>query len=68
MFWTTAALSLVFFALFWIFYRNPSQGQTTHDRRGDLHPRRGAEAETPAGVRPGGASLPYLLAQPKVWG
>ena len=25
MFWTTAALSLVFFALFYIFYRNPSE-------------------------------------------
>ena len=68
MFWTTAALSLVFFALFWIFYRNPSQdkrltpAEATYIRDG------GAEAETPAGVRPGGASLAYLLAQPKVWG
>jgi ACS family D-galactonate transporter-like MFS transporter len=68
MFWTTAALSLVFFALFWIFYRNPSQdkrltpAEAAYIKAGD------AEPETPAGEQPRGASLWYLLAQRKVWG
>jgi len=68
MFWTTAALSLVFFALFYIFYRNPSEdkrlthAEATHIREG------GGEPETPATGGPKGASLWYLLKQSKVWG
>lgn len=68
MFWTTAALSLVFFALFYLLYRNPSQdARLTHAERAYIA-KGGGEPETPAGERPRGASLAYLLAQPKVWG
>jgi sugar phosphate permease len=68
MFWTTAALSLVFFALFYLFYRNPSEdkrlthAEATHIREG------GGEPETLATGGSKGASLGYLLSQPKVWG
>ena len=68
MFWTTAALSLVFFALFYIFYRNPSEdkrlthAEATYIREG------GGEPEAPATGGPKGASLWYLLKQRKVWG
>lgn len=67
MFWTTAALSLVFFLLFWFFYRNPSEDKRlTHAERTYIQ-EGGAQPETPEGAKRG-ASLGYLLAQPKVWG
>ena len=68
MFWTTAALSLVFFALFYIFYRNPSEDKRLTHAEAKYIADGGGEPETPAGERPRGASLGYLLAQPKVWG
>lgn len=68
MFWTTAALSLVFFALFYLFYRNPSQDKRLTHAEAAYIAEGGGEPETPAGERPRGASLGYLLAQPKVWG
>jgi sugar phosphate permease len=68
MFWTTAALSLVFFALFWIFYRNPSQDKRLTTAEAKYIREGGGEAETPQGERPRGASLLYLLSQSKVWG
>ena len=68
MFWTTAALSLVFFALFYIFYRNPSEDKRLTHAEAKYIADGGGEPETPAGERPRGASLAYLLAQPKVWG
>jgi MFS family permease len=68
MFWTTAALSLVFFALFWIFYRNPSQDKRLTTAEAKYIREGGGEAETPQGERPQGASLLYLLSQSKVWG
>lgn len=68
MFWTTAGLSVVFFALFWIFYRNPSEDKRlTHAERTYIE-EGGGEPETIAGVRPRGASYLYLLRQRKVWG
>jgi sugar phosphate permease len=68
MFWTTAALSLVFFALFWIFYRNPSQDKRLTPAEAKYIREGGGEPETPPGERPRGASLLYLLSQRKVWG
>jgi sugar phosphate permease len=68
MFWTTAALSLVFFALFWIFYRNPSEDKRLTTAEAKYIREGGGEPETPAGEQPRGASLLYLLSQRKVWG
>lgn len=67
MFWTTAALSLVFFLLFWFFYRNPSEDKRlTHAERTYIR-EGGAQPEAAEGAKRG-ASLGYLLTQPKVWG
>jgi sugar phosphate permease len=68
MFWTTAALSLVFFALFYVFYRNPSEDKRLTHAEAEYIRKGGAEPETVDGVRPRGASYPYLLTQRKVWG
>lgn len=68
MFWTTASLSLVFFVLFYVFYRNPSEDKRlTHAERTYIQ-EGGGEPETVDGVRPRGASYWYLLRQRKVWG
>jgi ACS family D-galactonate transporter-like MFS transporter len=67
MFWWTAGLSLIFFALFYAFYRNPSADKRLTPAEANYIREGGAEPETP-GVRQGGASLWYLLAQRKVWG
>ena len=68
MFWSTAALSLVFFALFYIFYRNPSEDKRLTHAEAQYIREGGGEPETPQGERPRGASLAYLLSQRKVWG
>ena len=68
MFWTTAALSFVFFALFYVFYRNPSEDKRLTHAEAKYILEGGGEPETPQGERPRGASLAYLLAQPKIWG
>jgi sugar phosphate permease len=68
MFWTTAGLSLAFFALFYLFYRNPSQDKRlTHAeahyiKDGGGEPERAADSTAPS------ASFWYLLRQTKVWG
>jgi sugar phosphate permease len=68
MFWTTAALSLIFFGLFYVFYRNPREDKRlTHAERTYILDG-GAEPEESSGERPRGASLAYLLRQPKIWG
>jgi len=68
MFWTTAGLSLIFFVLFYAFYRNPSRDARLTHAEHQYILEGGAEPETPQGERPRGASLAYLLAQPKIWG
>ena len=68
MFWSTAVLSLIFFVLFYVFYRNPSDDKRlTHAEKTYIQ-EGGAEPETVDGVRPRGASYLYLLRQRKVWG
>jgi sugar phosphate permease len=68
MFWATAALSFLFFLAFYALYRNPSEDKRlTHAEKKYIE-EGGGEPETPAGERPRGASLAYLIAQPKVWG
>lgn len=68
MFWTTAALSLVFFFLFYIFYRSPSEDKRLTHAEYTYIKEGGGEPETIDGQRPRGASYAYLLRQRKVWG
>ena len=68
MFWTTAGLSLIFFALFSIFYRNPSQDARLSHAEKEYIRKGGAEPETISGEGHRGAGLGYLLRQPKIWG
>ena len=66
-FYFTGALSLVFFAAFYIFYRNPSDDRRLSAAERDYIAAGGgtAEGSAPAGE---GARLGYLLRQRKVWG
>ncbi len=67
MFWTTAALSLVFFGLFYGLYRNPSQDKRlTHAEKIYIQDG-GGEVERGPRTQ-GGASLWYLLTKVKIWG
>ncbi len=68
MFWATAALSLVFFALFYVFYRNPAQDRRLTYAEAQYIKNGGGEPETPAGQVPRGPGFAFLLRQPKVWG
>ena len=68
MFWSTAGLSLIFFALFYIFYRNPSEDKRLTPAEKNYIEAGGGEPETVDGVRPRGASYLYLLRQRKIWG
>jgi ACS family D-galactonate transporter-like MFS transporter len=68
MFWWTAALSLVFFFLFWAFYRNPSEDKRLTPAEARYIREGGGEPETPPGDRPRGASLAYLITRRKIWG
>jgi nitrate/nitrite transporter NarK len=68
MFWSTAALSLVFFALFYIFYRNPSQDKRLTHAEAQYIANGGGEPETSSSTGEPSASFGYLLKQPKVWG
>ncbi len=68
MFWSTAALSFVFFLLFYAFYRNPSEDKRLSHAEAEYIRKGGGEPETPQGERPRGASLAYLLSRRKVWG
>jgi sugar phosphate permease len=68
MFWTTAVLSFIFFLLFYAFYRNPSKDKRLTHAEAEYIRAGGGEPEVPAAQQQGGASLGYLLAQPKVWG
>ncbi|HEY4442623.1 MAG TPA: MFS transporter, partial [Candidatus Elarobacter sp.] len=67
MFWTNAFLSLIFFGLFWVFYRNPSQDKRLTPAEAKYIRDGGAEPETSAGGAPG-ASIMYLVSRTKVWG
>jgi sugar phosphate permease len=67
MFWTTAALSLVFFGLFYAFYRNPSQDKRLTHAEAQYIREGGGEPETSAGGQQG-ASIGYLITRTKIWG
>lgn len=69
MFWSTAVLSLLFFLLFYAFYRNPSEHKgLTHAEATYIREGGGEPEAADLSVRPRSASLAYLLRQRKVWG
>jgi sugar phosphate permease len=68
MFWTTAGLSLIFFGLFYAFYRNPSQDKRLTYAEAQYIKTGGGEAEVSSGEIPRGPGFGFLLRQPKVWG
>ena len=65
-FWLTGALSLVYAALYWAFYRDPHETRLSPEEA-ELLREGGAQqaGEAEAGI---GKSLAYLLRQRKVWG
>lgn len=68
MFWTSAALSLAFFALLYVFYRNPGEDPALSPEERAYIAEGGAEPEAARGTKPKGAELSYILRQPKIWG
>jgi MFS transporter, ACS family, D-galactonate transporter len=63
----TGAVSLLYFALFYAFYKNPSEDSALSARERDFIAKGGAQPEDQARAAKG-APLLYLLRQPKVWG
>ena len=67
MFVVTGVFSLIYFAMFYIFYQNPSQDKRLGDEERRYIVEGGAQPEGVA-ASSGGATLGYLLSQAKVWG
>jgi len=68
--WSFAAtgfLSLLYFALFFLFYRNPSEDKNLSAEERQYIAGDGAQPENPAQAKRG-SLLGYLLVQPKVYG
>jgi MFS family permease len=63
----TGLISLLYFALFYAFYRNPSEDKLLTDAEREFIKRGGAQPEDRARAAKG-APLAYLLRQRKVWG
>jgi ACS family D-galactonate transporter-like MFS transporter len=63
----TGFISLVYFALFYAFYRNPSKDKLLTDAEREFIAQGGAQPEDRARAAKG-APLAYLLRQRKVWG
>jgi sugar phosphate permease len=66
-FGVTGIISVVYFALFCVYYKNPSQDAALSDAEREHIRRGGAQPEDPT-LAAAGAPLAYLLQQPKVWG
>ena len=64
---TTGFISLIYFALFYRFYRNPSEDAHLSPRELEFIRRGGAQPEAPLNASRG-APLGYLLRQRRVWG
>lgn len=64
---TTGFLSLLYFFLFFVFYRNPSEDKALSGAERDFILQRGAQPEDRAKAARG-APFGYLLRQRKVWG
>jgi len=67
MFIVTGIMSLVYFALFYIYYRNPKEDKRLNDEERNYIIEGGAQPEGVSAVG-GGATLGYLLTKAKVWG
>jgi MFS transporter, ACS family, D-galactonate transporter len=63
----TGLISLFYFALFYAFYRNPSEDKALTGAEREFIAKGGAQPEDQARAAKG-APLLYLLKQPKVWG
>ena len=63
----TGLISLLYFGLFYAFYRNPSEDVSLTNAERELIVQGGAQPEDSARAAKG-APLLYLLGQPKVWG
>jgi ACS family D-galactonate transporter-like MFS transporter len=63
----TGLISFLYFALFYVIYRNPSEDKGLSAKELQFILQGGAQPEDQAAVR-SGASLSYLLKQPKVYG
>ena len=63
----TGIISFLYFVLFYIFYRNPSEDERLSSLEHDFIQRGGAQPEDPVRAAQG-APLRYLLDQKKVWG
>ena len=63
----TGIISLFYFALFYTFYRNPSEDKALTATEREFIAKGGAQPEDQARAAKG-APLLYLLKQPKVWG
>jgi ACS family D-galactonate transporter-like MFS transporter len=66
-FFATGIVSLIYFALFYFFYRNPSEDKKLSDAEREYIARGGGQPEDSVRAAKG-APLGYLLGQPKVWG
>jgi MFS family permease len=66
-FGATGLISVLFFALFYAFYRNPSEDKFLTTAEREYIARGGAQPEDRARAAKG-APLAYLLGQPRVWG
>jgi len=66
-FWLTGILSLIYFVVFWIGYRDPKESKTLSDAERQYIIEGGAQVDEQAseGIW---KSLLFLLKQPKVWG
>jgi MFS transporter, ACS family, D-galactonate transporter len=64
---TTGFLSLAYFVLFYVFYRNPSEDRSLSAAERDFIRHGGTQPEDRARAAKG-AALAYLLRQRKVWG
>ena len=67
MFVATGLFSLLYFALFYVYYRNPSEDKRLDPAERSYIVEGGAQPEGTASAG-GGATLGYLLRQAKVWG
>jgi MFS family permease len=63
----TGLISLLYFVLFYVFYRNPSEDKSLSVAERDFILQHGAQPEDRA-IAAKGAPLGYLLRQRKVWG
>jgi MFS family permease len=63
----TGLISLVYFVLFYVYYRNPSEDKLLTDAERNFIARGGAQPEDRAQAAKG-APLAYLLRQRRVWG